>query len=130
MPRDGTLIQSIKRLASLGACQQWKEKKQSCEITWPIPRPQAPHRQYHQETFSTLSLLISSRIMSRAMTTAKTSKKLYPRSTVKKIIQGHSDKNVGRDVDALVSTGRHSNASQLITWRPKVYIDYILFMQE
>jgi len=49
---------------------------------------------------------------------------------VKKIIRGHSDKKVGRDVDALVSIGRHINYSQLINWHSKVYIDYVLFMQE
>ncbi len=34
----------------------------------------------------------------------KTRNKSYPRSTVKKIIKGHSDKNVGHNVDALVRT--------------------------
>ncbi|KAF7508090.1 hypothetical protein GJ744_009672 [Endocarpon pusillum] len=42
----------------------------------------------------------------------KTQNRSYPRSTVKKIIKGHSGKNVGRNVDALV------------------YIDYVLFIQE
>jgi hypothetical protein len=32
--------------------------------------------------------------------------KPFPRATVKKIIKGHADKSVGRNVDALVSTTR------------------------
>jgi histone H3/H4 len=36
----------------------------------------------------------------------------YPRATVRKIIKGHSQKRVSRDVDALV------------------YLDYVLFMEE
>lgn len=38
-------------------------------------------------------------------------KKSYPRATIRKIVRAHSDKNVARDLDALL------------------YLDYILFMQ-
>ncbi|KAK5072369.1 hypothetical protein LTR64_005162 [Lithohypha guttulata] len=39
------------------------------------------------------------------------SKRTYPRATIRKIIKAHCEKNVGRNVDALI------------------YLDYILFVQ-
>ena len=60
----------------------------------------------------------------------KTRNRSYPRSTVKKIIKGHSDKNVGRNVDALVRTGHRRNVAQPLRSPQQVYIDYVLFIQE
>ncbi|KAI9816337.1 MAG: hypothetical protein M1832_005094 [Thelocarpon impressellum] len=40
-----------------------------------------------------------------------TNKRLYPRSTLKRIVKAHSGKNVGRNVDVLI------------------WLDYALFMQ-
>jgi hypothetical protein len=63
---------------------------------------------------------------------AKTStKKTYPRATVKKIIKGHSNKSVGRNVDALVSVRRrHRDVAAADIFFGKVYIDFVLFIQE
>lgn len=58
-------------------------------------------------------------IMSRD-TRNKPRNKSYPRSTIKKIIKGHSDKNVGRNVDALVRTGcHHLNTAQQLSLRKR-----------
>jgi hypothetical protein len=42
----------------------------------------------------------------------KSNKPKYPRATLRKILQVHTRKNVGKDVD------------------PLVYLDYVLFMEE
>jgi hypothetical protein len=54
--------------------------------------------------------------------------KLYPRATVKKIVKAHSQRNVSKNVDVLVS---RPDAS--LNDRPvdslQVFLDYILFLQ-
>jgi hypothetical protein len=56
--------------------------------------------------------------------------KIFPRSTLKRIIKGHSDKSVGRNVDALVSIGHHMKVFAAAKIASKVYIDYVLFIQQ
>ncbi|ERF73983.1 hypothetical protein EPUS_03797 [Endocarpon pusillum Z07020] len=60
----------------------------------------------------------------------KTRNRSYPRSTVKKIIKGHSEKKVGRNVDALVRTGHRLKVAQSLRSPQQVYVDYVLFIQE
>lgn len=62
---------------------------------------------------------------------ARTMQKTYPRATVKKIIKGHSGKNVGRNVDPLVSAVcLAANAQQQLILLLQVYLDYVLFIQQ
>ena len=55
-------------------------------------------------------------------------KRLYPRSTVKRIVKAHSNRNVSKTADILVSRpkvyGDFANKSL------KVFLDYTLFIQE
>jgi hypothetical protein len=64
------------------------------------------------------------------------SKSLYPRSTVKRIIQAHSNRRMGKNTDIMVLAHFLSNPKDNIAQprmnahAPQVFLDYTLFMQE
>lgn len=43
-------------------------------------------------------------------------RKLYPRSTIKRIIKAHSKRSLSKNVDILVSVAYHASSTWLIYW--------------
>ena len=93
---DSTATRSVSRIICLFtfALPAIHSKSRSLFI---LPRPE----------LKTIAL-----VHSMATTTAKSKTKAYPRATLRKILKGHSRKNIGRTTDALV------------------FLDYVLFMEE
>lgn len=56
--------------------------------------------------------------------------KLYPRATVKKIVKAHTKRNVGKNVDVLVSIDATCDESMDTKSDSQIFLDYNLFLQE
>lgn len=54
--------------------------------------------------------------------------KKYPRATIRKVVKAHTNKNIGRNVDALVDIP-HLQFMPYADLILQLYLDYVLFMQ-